>query len=447
MTHLDHLDHRGCAITGATPAARRAYEHALAAVLGWRRGADAQLEAALQQAPAFVMAHVLQAHLLLCSRDPQRVRSARPVLQRASALPCNEREAAHLAAIAAVLDDDYERARATLGALLRQHPHDALALHVAHSLDYTTGDAAGMSNRLAAVLPAWSRDMPGYHAVLSMHAFGLVENGEVERAEQAARAALALDPADARAHHVMAHVFEMTDRADAGVRWLNEHIDRWASDSVVATHCWWHLALFHLALGQVDRALAVYDRHVRAGHSGEIADLIDAAALLWRVELRGGHAAARWAELADAWAPRIEDGYCSFSDLHAMLAFVGARRWDLAQRLEAALEAGQLRPTRHGQTTRQLGLPAGRALIAFGHGHYALATTLLAGVPALAHRLGGSHAQRDVLHLTLLQAVERVRRPQPRSGLAPLAAAAQVGRQIGQLLARNVAQAATQGVR
>ena len=30
---------------------------------------------------------------------------------------------------------------------------------------------------------------------------------------------------------------------------------------------------------------------------------------------------------------------------------------------------------------------------------------------ALAHRLGGSHAQRDVLHLTVLRAVERIRRP------------------------------------
>ena len=43
------------------------------------------------------------------------------------------------------------------------------------------------------------------------------------RPRTAARAALALDPLDARAHHVMAHVFEMTDRADAGVRWLSEH--------------------------------------------------------------------------------------------------------------------------------------------------------------------------------------------------------------------------------
>ena len=286
------------------------------------------------------MAHVLQAYLLLSSRDPRRVRLARPVLARAAGLPANERERLHLAAIAAALADDYERAKARWGELLRLHPRDVLALQVAHAFDYLTGDLARMNDRVAAVLPAWSSDLPGYHAVLAMHAFSLEECGEYERAEQAARAALALNAFDARAHHVMAHVFEMTERPDAGVRWMNEHIAYWGANTVVATHCWWHLALFHLAQGQVDQALALYDRRIRAGHSSGIADLIDAAALLWRVELRGGNTGTRWGELAAAWAPHIDDGFCSFNDLHAMLAFVGARDWDRAQRLELALARG-----------------------------------------------------------------------------------------------------------
>ncbi|MEO8121785.1 MAG: hypothetical protein ABI606_20985 [Rhodoferax sp.] len=49
---------------------------------------------------------------------------------------------------------------------------------------------------------------------------------------------------------------------------------------------------------------------------------------------------------------------------------------------------------------------------------------MLASLPALAHRFGGSHAQRDVLHLTLLQAVERIRRParRPRISSLPITA-------------------------
>jgi hypothetical protein len=276
------------------------------------------------------------------------------------------------------------------------------------------------------VLPAWSSDVPGYHAVLAMHAFSLEECGEYGRAEQAARAALDLNAFDARAHHAMAHVFEMTGRAEAGVRWMNEHIACWGVDTVVATHCWWHLALFRLTQGQLDHARVLYGRRIRVDRSIEVADLVDAAALLWRIQLRGGDTGTRWAELASAWAPRIDDGFCSFNDLHAMLAFVGARDWDRARRLELALARARSLPTRYGDTTRQLGLPACRALIAFGRRNDTIAITLLASLPPLAHRLGGSHAQRDVLHLTLLHAIERNRGPARRfrGALLPIAAQA-----------------------
>jgi tetratricopeptide (TPR) repeat protein len=408
---MSRFDAHGCRVTGATPSALVAYERALAAFQSWRGGVDEALAAALQEGPAFVMAHALQAYLLLCSRDPRRVRSARPVLERAAGLPANPRERLHLAAISATLADDYERAKDWLGELLAQYPLDVLALQVAHLFDHITGDIDCLRGRVASVLPSWSRDLPGYHAVLAMHAFGLEESGEYERAEEAACAALALDPMDARAHHAMAHVFEMSERADAGVRWMHEHSDFWSIDTVVATHGWWHVALFHIAQRRFDDALVLYDRHVRAGPSGQICDLIDASALLWRLELAGGDPGSRWGELATGWSAFIDDGFCSFNDLHAMLAFVGARDWDRARRLECALVKAQALPTRHGGTTRELGLASCRALIAFGRGNDPLAITLLASLPALAHRLGGSHAQRDVLNLTLIKAVERVRRP------------------------------------
>jgi tetratricopeptide (TPR) repeat protein len=415
---MSRLDFRACDISGATPAALEAFERALAAFQSWRSGPEGHLAPALQHAPAVVMAHVLQAYLYLCSRDPARVRSASSVLARAARLPANARERLHLAAIAAALADDYERAKALLGDLLRQQPRDVLALQVAHAFDYATGDLARMGNRVPHVLPAWSSDLPGYHAVLAIQGFELVECGDFERAEEFCQQALALNLFDARAHHALAHVFEMTGRAEAGVHWMNQRIAYWAADTVVATHCWWHLALFHLAQGHVDRALQLYDRRVRAGHSLEVADLIDAAALLWRIELQGGNTGARWGELASAWVPHIADGFCSFNDLHAMIAFVGARDWDLAQRLERELAQRQSQRTRHGETTLRVGLPACRALIAFGRGDYTRAVSLLANLPALAHRIGGSQAQRDVLHLTLQQAVECIRRPAYRMRIA-----------------------------
>ena len=400
-------DARGCPLSGATEPALQAYEAALATFQTWRCGAEPLLDAALHEAPQFVMAHVLRAYLLVCSRDPRRVRAAVPVVAGLRGLPANAWERGHIAALHAVLADDIERAKSHLSELLRLQPRDVLALQVAHAFDYLTGDLPQLKGRVAALLPAWSPRLPGYGAVLAMHAFGLEESGDYEHATQAALAALHHNPLDARAHHVMAHVHEMSARPAAGLQWMHERAAGWALDTTVATHCHWHLALYHLALGRPDRALDAHDQHIRGNGSCEVSDLIDASALLWRVELAGADAGPRWAGLSAAWAAHIDDAYCSFNDIHAMLAFVGARDWRHAQRLEDRLLRSAAQTTRHGQTTRLLGLHACRALMAYGRGDHQGVVRLLSRLPAAAHRLGGSHAQRDVLQLTLQRSREQ----------------------------------------
>jgi len=403
-------DNRGLEISGATPAARDAFERALDAHLSWRGGADAHLRQAVHAAPAFTMAYVLSAYFDLCSRDLLRVRQAHAAYVSASSLPATPRERLHVAAMGAVLADDFGSFKMIVQGLLQEYPRDVLALQIGHALDYLTGDLEGMGARISAVLPAWSKDTPGYHAVLAMQAFGLVESGQYQRAAEQGLRALELDPWDARAHHALTHVYEMTGNAAAGLRWMDERRVYWAADTVAAIHLWWHGGLFHLAQGEIRAALAVYDEHVRSGRSAQVADMIDASALLWRIELLGGDAGERWTELAAAWEEHLDDGYCTFNDMHAMLALVGARDWRGARGLEDALHRSQSRRSRYGETTRLVGLPVGRALIAFGRGDYARATQALGLLPASAHRIGGRHAQRDLLYLTLLEAAQRLQR-------------------------------------
>jgi tetratricopeptide (TPR) repeat protein len=408
MTLRDYRDHD---ISGATAAARDAFERALDAHLSWRAGAEGHLDCALREAPEFTMAHVLRVYLSLCSRDIARVQQARAAYAQAATLRATGREQLHIAAAGAALEDDFETFNALLHDLVEKYPRDVLALQVGHGLDYATGDIEGMSARISAVLPAWSQDVPGYHAVLAMQAFGLVESAHYPAAAEHALRALDLKPADARAHHALIHVYEMTGNAAGGVRWMRDRLAFWAIDTISATHCWWHWALFNLAQGEVAAALELYDRWVRVGRSVEVADLIDAASLLWRIELLDSDTSNRWQELASAWAPHIDDGYCTFSDLHSMLALVGARDWSGASRLESALLRRHTLRTRYGETTRLVGLPACRGILAFGRGDYPRATELLGTIPAFARRIGGSHAQRDLLNLTLLDASRRLHRP------------------------------------
>ena len=396
-------DARNCPVSGASPRALEHFERALAAYQLARGDPLAHLRDAAVEAPGFSMARIFEAYLYLGGRDPAGAAKAARSLREITLERLNSRERGHFAALAAAVAGEFEAASDLLGSLLREHPRDALALQVAHSFDYVRGDAHALRDRVETVLPAWSAGIPGYHAVLSMFAFGLEETGEYGRAEEAALHALQLEPRSVRAHHAIVHVLEMQGRAQEGVRWMKSRASHWAEEGPMTTHHWWHLALFELEAEGGQRALDIYDQHIGADPQA-ISDLIDASALLWRLHLRGMELGGRWRALAERWAPHAEDVYCAFSDLHAMMAFAGAQRWDLAHVLLAAQSRRILQRGSNSDMTRLVGLPACRALQAFGHGDYATAENLLSRLPPVAHRVGGSQAQRDVLELTRLAA-------------------------------------------
>jgi tetratricopeptide (TPR) repeat protein len=350
-----------------------------------------------------VQARLLEASLLLCSRDVRDFEKAGWVFAELHWLKKSRSEGAHFAAIRRALDGDYAGACRVYDEILAQDPRDLLALAVAQVFDYLLGEPHALRARAARIY----RALPEHHGVLSMYAFALEECGEYGRAEELARRALELEPLDLRAHHAVAHVLEMQGRFAEGIRWMGERSPCWTGAGGASTHQWWHLALYHLELERADRAAAIYDRRMQGGG---LSELIDASALLWRMHLQGYAVDGRFQALAARWAPHAEDAHCAFNDVHAMMAFAGAGRVDCAQRLLAAQERriGRAWGTNFDMT-RLAGLPACRAIAAYGRGDYAAAEALLRALPPVAHRIGGSHAQRDVLQLTRYAAGVRKR--------------------------------------
>jgi len=408
-------DARGNAVSGANPRALDHYERALSLFLCHRGDPLAAARAAWREAPDFVAARQLEAWLLLCSRDRRDTAAARRAHLGARKLPMNARERLHAAALGAALGRDLPRMLGLLSVAEAMAPLDVAAFTVANTYDLFLGDVVAPARRTARAFAHWARGMPGYHAILSMHAFALEESGEYGRAQEAALCALEDEPLDLRAHHAIAHVHEMLGQPEAGIRWMGERAACWTEGA--ATHHWWHLALFHLQRGDFAHALRIHDRRIAGDRS--LAGLIDASALLWRIRLAGGEPGARWQALADAWAPRVADANCAFNDVHAMMAFAGAGRQDLAAQLLDAQSRLAGRPDRLGDMARLVGEPTLRALLAFGRGDYAAAERMLRALPPVAHRIGGSQAQREVLDLT-----RSVARAQSLSAMRPASTAA-----------------------
>jgi hypothetical protein len=407
MTHTlrDSLGH---ALSGANAQALDHYEtacHELRCYIGDPLGHAQQ---ALQASPDMTMGHLLVAYLNLLGTEPGGVQPAREALRAASALPADEREQAHRQAVGHLVDGRWHAAGAVLEDLSIRHPLDALALQVGHQVDFFTGHSRMLRDRIARAAGAWQSGMPGYHALLGMYAFGLEETGDYARAEALGRHAVELEARDGWAWHAVAHVMEMQDRRRDGVAWLGSSPDTWSDGSFFAVHNWWHLALFHLGLDDIDRVLKLVDERILGSESAVVLDMVDASAMLWRLQLRGVDVGARWQSLAERWSALAEAGNYAFNDLHAMMAFVGAGRADDATRLLAAQERAALAVGNDNvQFLRDVGYDATRAIHAFGQGRYGEVVRLLRPLRSHAHRFGGSHAQRDVIDLTLLEAASR----------------------------------------
>jgi hypothetical protein len=178
-------------------------------------------------------------------------------------------------------------------------------------------------------------------------------------------------------------------------------------DSFIAVHNWWHLALYHLELGQIDEVLELLDGPITNMAEPQMLDLVDASAMLWRLHLRGVELGSRWhvltARYQAIWAP----GAYAFNDLHAIMAFVGAGRRDLVQATLEAQAFASLSASDNAVFSQDVGYPLMKAFAAFGVGNYGETVRLIRPVRAIAARFGGSNAQRDVIDLTLIEAALR----------------------------------------
>jgi hypothetical protein len=129
--------------------------------------------------------------------------------------------------------------------------------------------------------------------------------------------------------------------------------------------------------------------------------------LLWRLHLRGVDVSSRAASVADAWSDPVQLGYYAFNDTHAMMSLLLAGRvdevWDLLGRLERSAGGSDS----NALMAREVGLPLCRALNAFAQGRFSQVVDELLPLRLVAHRFGGSNAQRDVIDQTLLEAAKQ----------------------------------------
>ncbi len=401
-------DNRGLATTVASQTALDKFETALSQMLSYTGDPVETVEEALQEDPDFILAHCLRAHAggvmadgAFCDHVRESVDALNSLADKA-----NDREQRHVSAASDWLNGQFDLATAKLESALVAYPRDVMALQVAHLFDFYRGDSQNLRDRVARVLPHYSEDSPEYGYALGMYSFGLEECNEYSKAEDTGRKAVELNPKDVWGIHAIGHVLEMEGRQNEGIDWYESRVNDWSPDNGFAVHNWWHLALYYLDLQQIDKVLEIYDTSIA---DGTVAlEMLDASALLWRLHLMNIDTGNRWKTLAAKWEEAIAwGGYYCFNDVHAMMAFIANEQHELADKMLEMMENTASKENDSGKMIRNVGLPVGRALRAFGSGNYAEAAEFLYDIRYIANQFGGSHAQRDIINQTMIESAIR----------------------------------------
>ncbi|WP_035758866.1 tetratricopeptide repeat protein [Granulicoccus phenolivorans] len=401
------FDAQGNALPGATAESVALFDQAVAAFNLYRGDPVALVDQAIETAPDFAMAYVLKAYLYGTATEPDATAEAATIVEHLKSMRLSEREASHAAALDLLLRGEWTAAAVALDRHNADYPHDLVALQAGHLMDFFRASARDLRDRIPRVLARWSDDLPGYSILLGMYAFGLEETGNYGRAEEVGRRAVEAQPLDCWAHHAVAHVMEMQGRAEDGIGWMLAREPYWSGDdNFFQVHNWWHRALCHLELGQTPEALALYDGPIRQDRSAVSIDMVDASALLWRLHLIGCDVGDRWTELAQAWDAHADGRSYPFNDWHAVMAYLGAGRFDQVDRIVAACNLAD-ESAETDTWRRDTARPLVEGFAAFWRGDYATAADLLFGARFIANSFGGSHAQRDVIDWTLAEAAVR----------------------------------------
>jgi tetratricopeptide (TPR) repeat protein len=406
-------DAHGLEIATDSPAAIEAFDRWSEGFLRYRADLPQRLQALMQAAPDVALAHCIQGYMMMLGYKAALLPVARAAEAKARALApqATARERLHIEALAAWIDDDLDRAIAHWETILRAHPHDVLAVRLSHFVNFWLGRPQDMLASIERVVPHYSAAQPGYATVLACRCFANEECGNYAAAEPDGRRAIEIDPGNLWAAHSVAHVLEMQGRRQEGIQWLNALAPNWEGANNLQHHLWWHCALYHLENGAHDTVLNLYDTRFRnlASPLTQAApdtyiDVQNAASMLYRLVRQGVDVGRRWEELADLAETRIGDTQSAFTLPHWMMALAATGRHDAAQRMIDGMRATTNRAGTTAGIVATYALPVSDAVRLHAQGDHNAAVERMLPVIGGMFRMGGSHAQQDVLEQFFLEA-------------------------------------------
>jgi tetratricopeptide (TPR) repeat protein len=394
-------DAYGLPATTSNAAALDRYDEGVRQLLGWGRGALNAFREAAALDPGLALAHAGAAVCLFLEEQFAGARTAAEAA-RVAAAGQTAREQSHVEAVALLVGARPVQAERAMTEHLAAWPRDVVVLQRLYFVWFWQGRSPEMLALTTRVLPTYGDDS----FVLGLHAFGLEQADRCREAVGAAETAMARNPRDAWAIHALAHALYEMAAFEEGVDRLPPAIHPCQHLNWFRNHLVWHLTLMHLSRGDYTRAVRMSRAAFERAPSAIAGDLHDSIALLWRQDLVGlPVGAARWGPFAAIARERLDRQGLLFHAAHLAMALGGAGDWATAETQMQMLRQRALK-----DATGLVGgvlIPLAEGLQAFARAEYRTAIDRIEPLRPRIVELGGSRAQRDVFHDTLLEACFR----------------------------------------
>ncbi len=377
-----------------------AYDHAVDGLLSWDARALDRFRAATALDPGLAVAH---AGAAVCLFLEERFAEAQAVgkTARAAAASQTDRERRHVEGLALLVEGKGNDAASVMREHLADYPRDLLVFQRLYFVWFWQGKFPEM----LALGDSLTRYYPGNSFMLGLHAFALEQAGRCDEAVRMAIVANQKNPRDAWAIHALAHALYEMAAFDTGITRLPGAIVPCTHLGWFKNHLRWHLALMHLGRGEYEVASDM-GRTVFEGEPSSIpGDLHDSISLLWRLELLGRDVSERWKPFARIAGERLDRQALLFHAAHLAMALAASGDWATAER-----QLGMLRERGARERTglaRDVVVPLVEGIHAFAGRDYRRAIERIEPLTPRIVELGGSRAQRDVFHDTLLEACFR----------------------------------------
>jgi len=402
-------DRYGLPLSTMSSSAASAYRDGVDRMLSAWPGAAEAFDRAILEDPDFALAHIARARVHSFYQQGEAARKEAAVARELVARRGTEREKGHVETLALAVEGQLPAALASALKHLESWPRDAVVLSLPLGA-FGLFAFSGMADHDRARQDLCERHATHYGEdwwFLSNYGWSMTENGQVGRGRAMTERAFDLRRENAYAAHALLHaMFEDGSVADADTlvaQWIGGY-DR---SGILHGHILWHQALGALEVGDASKALSIYADVLRPSVTiaPPLNAMSDCASLLWRLQAYG-HAVPKelWDD-ADAYARKFFPKMSlPFVEMHmALLASATGNQSALQERLrtiEQRLADGKL--------------PAGpvvpvicRALNAFAGEDYTACVKHLEPVLNEVVRIGGSHAQREIIEDTFIVALIR----------------------------------------